>query len=87
MEDTETEVITGVDVFESNINEGSKLKDLIEKEQENDLKTKSIIADALYDSIENRRFCLEENIEAYIPTRRKTKLFDRFGYSPFLLML
>ena len=67
-----------VEVFSGNTNEGSKLKELIEEERRNNLRTTKIIADALYDSIDNREFCIEQNIEAFIPSRRKTKILDKF---------
>ena len=81
LEDTKTQLITSIEVFSGNTNEGSKLKELIEKERRNNLKTTKIIADALYDSIDNRKFCIEQNIEAFIPSRRKTKILDKFSYS------
>ncbi|HIE36405.1 MAG TPA: hypothetical protein EYP89_04110, partial [Candidatus Omnitrophica bacterium] len=81
LEDAKNELITSVDVFRGNENEGSKLRGLIEKEKRNNLKTRRVIADALYDSIDNRKFCLKENIEAYIPSRREAKILERFIYS------
>lgn len=81
LEDTKTQLITSVEVFSGNTNEGSKLKELIEKERRNNLKATKIIADALYDSIDNRKFCFKAGIEAYIPCRRKTKTLDKFSYS------
>lgn len=41
------------------------------------MKTTKIIADALYDSIDNRKFCFKAGIEA----RRKAKTTDKFSYS------
>ena len=83
LEDAKTQLITSVEVFSGNVNEGSRLKELIEEERRNNLKTTKIIADALYDSIDNRKFCIEQNIEAFIPSRRKTKILDRFTYSSY----
>jgi len=59
------------------------LKGLIEKERRNNLKTTKIIVDALYDSIDNRKFCIDHNIETFIYSRRKAKILNRFNYSSY----
>ncbi len=62
------------------------VQSLLEKEREQGLGHQAVVADALYDSAENRRTIHEEKIskgerlKAYIPSRQKEKWLDRFRY-------
>ena len=84
----ESELVTSVDVLSGNENEGAEknVRSLLEKEREQGMGYGAVVADALYDSAENRKAIHEERtpegeaVRAYIPSRRKEKHLDRFRY-------
>jgi len=84
----ESEIVTSVDLLSGNENEGAeeKVRSLLEKEREQGMVHGAVVADALYDSAENRKAIHEEKtrdgdpVKAYIPSRRKDKSLDRFRY-------
>ncbi len=84
----EREIVTSLDLLSGNENEGSErnVRSLLEKEREEGMKHEAVVADALYDSAENRKTIHEEKttegerVKAYIPSRRKGKGLDRFRY-------
>ncbi|MCJ7496836.1 MAG: transposase, partial [candidate division Zixibacteria bacterium] len=63
----EAEIVTSVEVLQGNQNEGSELSSLLEKEEKKDLKAESLVADALYDSTDNRNLIHRKKMRAYIP--------------------
>jgi len=84
----ESEMVTSVDVLSGNENEGAEknVRVLLDKEREQGMEHEAVVADALYDSAENRKAIHEEKtrdgapVKAYIPPRRKEKSLDRFRY-------
>jgi len=84
----ESEIVTSVDVLLGNENEGAEenVRSLLAKEREQGMEYEAVVADALYDSAENRRAIHEERtvegevVKAYIPSRRRGKNLDRFRY-------
>ena len=84
----ESEIVTSVDLLSGNENEGAEknVRSLLEKEREQGMEHGAVVADALYDSAENRKAIHEEKttegepVKAYIPSRQKDKNLDRFRY-------
>ncbi len=84
----ESEIVTSVDTLSGDENEGAEknVRSLLEKEREQGVEHQAVVADALYDSAENRRAihgektAEGETVKAYIPSRRKEKNLDRFRY-------
>lgn len=84
----ESEIVTSVDLLCGNENEGAEknVRSLLEKEREQGMEQEAVVADALYDSAENRRAIHEEKtsagerVKAYIPSRHKGKSLKRFRY-------
>lgn len=76
----ESEIITSVEVLQGNQNEGSELVSLLEKEEKKDLEAEAVVADALYDSADNRSLIQQKKIRAYIPLRQARKHQDNFRY-------
>lgn len=84
----ESERVTSVEVLLGNENEGAEdnVRSLLGKEREQGMEYEAVVADALYDSAENRRAIHEEKtpegerVKAYIPSRQKEKWLDRFRY-------
>jgi len=76
----EAEIVTSVEVLQGNQNEGSELSLLLEKEEKKDLKAESLVADALYDSADNRNLIHRKKMRAYIPLRHGRKHQDSFRY-------
>jgi IS5 family transposase len=77
----ESEIITSVDFFEGNRNEGSKLSELLEKEVAQGIGGDAVVADALYDSAINRQGIHDKGMKAYIPCRRQSKQASGFVYN------
>jgi IS5 family transposase len=84
----ESEVVTSVEVLSGNENEGAEknVRSLLEKEREQGMGYRAVVADALYDSADNRRAIHEEKtpegerVKAYIPSRQKERWLGRFRY-------
>lgn len=76
----ESEIVTSVEVLHGNQNEGSELSSLLEKEEKKDLKAEAVVADALYDSADNRSLIHQKKMRAYIPLRHERKHQDSFRY-------
>lgn len=84
----ESELVTSVEVLSGNENEGAEknVRALLGKEREQGMEHEAVVADALYDSAENRKAIHEEEtrdgepVKAYIPSRHKGKSLDRFRY-------
>jgi IS5 family transposase len=84
----ESKIVTSVDLLSGNENEGAEknVQSLLGKEREQEMEHGAVVADALYDSAENRRAIHEEKtlegerVKAYIPSRQKEKWLDRFRY-------
>jgi IS5 family transposase len=84
----ESEIVTSVDLLSGNENEGAEnnVRSLLEKERGQGMEHGAVVADALYDSAENRKTIHEEKtaegepVKAYIPSRQKEKNLDRFRY-------
>lgn len=84
----ESEIVTSVDMLSGNENEGAEgnVRSLLEKERDQGMEHKAVLADALYDSAENRKAIHEEKtpegerVKAYIPSRHKEKSLNRFRY-------
>jgi IS5 family transposase len=84
----ESEIVTSIDLLTGNENEGAEknVRSLLEKEREQGMEHGAVVADALYDSAENRKAIHEEKtaegepVKAYIPSRHKEKNLDRFRY-------
>ncbi len=84
----ESELVTSVDVLLGNENEGAedKVRSLLGKEREGGMEYRAVVADALYDSAENRRAIHEERglngepVKAYIASRHRSKSLGRFRY-------
>jgi IS5 family transposase len=84
----ESEIVTSVDLLLGNENEGAEknVRSLLEKEREQGMEHGAVVADALYDSAENRKAIHEEKttkgepVKAYIPSRQREKNLDRFRY-------
>jgi len=84
----ESEIVTSVDLLSGNENEGAEknVRSLLERERESGMEYEAVVADALYDSAENRKAIHEERtsagerVKAYIPSRQKGKWLGRFRY-------
>lgn len=76
----ENEIITSVDTLQGHQNEGSSLKSILEKEQTKDIKSEAVTADALYDSTDNRQEIHNQDMKAYIPSRKKSTKAEGFIY-------
>jgi IS5 family transposase len=76
----ESEIITSVEVLQGNQNEGSELVSLLEKEEKKDLEAEAVVADALYDSADNRSLIHQKKMRAYIPLRHARRHQDNFRY-------
>jgi hypothetical protein len=84
----ESEIVTSLDLLSGNENEGAEknVRTLLEKERGQGMEHEAVVADALYDSAENRKAIHEEKtpegerVKAYIPSRQKEKWLDRFRY-------
>lgn len=76
----ESEIVTSVEVLQGNQNEGSELGSLLKKEEKKDLKAEALVADALYDSADNRSLIHQKKMRAYIPLRHERKHQDDFRY-------
>jgi IS5 family transposase len=84
----ESELVTSVEVLLGNENEGAEdnVRSLLGKEREQGMEYEAVVADALYDSAENRKAIHEqkraegERVKAYIPSRQKEKWLNRFRY-------
>lgn len=77
----ESELVTSVEVLFGNENEGAEenVRSLLGKEREQGMEHGAVVADALYDSADNRRAIHEEKtaegerVRAYIPSRQKER--------------
>ena len=69
----ESEVVTSVDILQGHQNEGCQLTKLLEKEQAKGLNSEAVVTDAIYSSYENRKEIHDQNMKAYIPSKRKGK--------------
>lgn len=86
----ESEIVTSVDLLSGNENEGVErnVRVLLDKERQQGVEYRAVVADALYDSSETRRAIHEEktaegdSVRAYIPSRRRERSLDRFRYDP-----
>ena len=80
----ESGVVTSLDVLAGNENEGScrHLRRLIEKDKQKGVDHQGVVADALYDSADNRLLARECGMEAYISQRTRERQGDRFIYDP-----
>jgi hypothetical protein len=67
----ENEIITSVDTLQGHQNEGSQLCSILEKEQNKGLKSEAVVADALYDSTDNREEIHNQAMKAYIPCKKE----------------
>ena len=84
----ESEIVTSVDLLSGNESEGAEnnVRSLLEKERQQGMEHGPVVADALYDSAENRKAIHEEKtteggpVKAYIPSRQEEKHLDRFRY-------
>lgn len=78
----ENEIVTSIDLLPGNQNEGSRLSQLLEKEEAKGIKGEAVVADALYDSVFNRENIHDKGMKAYIPLRRKRRQAEGFSYHP-----
>ncbi len=62
-EDT-SEIVTSVEVLGGNENEGVHLISLLEKESKQGLSQEGVAADALYNSVHNRRYLKSRDMKA-----------------------
>lgn len=76
----ESGIITSVETLQGHQNEGSQLKPILEKEKAKNLKAEAVVADALYDSAENRQEIHNQDMKAYIPSRKKSVKAEGFKY-------
>jgi IS5 family transposase len=78
----DSEIVTTVEVLSGNENEGSKLGSLLDKERQKGIAPVEIAADALYDSLQNRRHLEAQGMVGYIPSRKPNKRAAAFIYEP-----
>lgn len=78
----ESEIVTSCDLLSGNRNEGHELPHLLQLEDGKGIKSVAVVADALYDSGENRQLIHQGGMKAYIPFRGKRKWSKRFAYLP-----
>lgn len=80
----ESGLVTSLDVLPGNEPEGSSpyLRRLVEKDEEKGVHHQGLVADALYDSAENRLLAKGYGMEAYIPSRTHQRQGDQFLYDP-----
>jgi len=78
----ESEIITSCDILSGNRNEGHDLPNILKLERDKGIKAEAVVADALYDSGENREKIHKEGMKAYIPFRRERKWMKKFKYDP-----
>lgn len=76
----ESEIVTSVEIIPGNMNEGVRLEGLLREEQERGIKGEAVVADALYDSSDNRGSAHELGMRAYIPMRKEEKHLNKFYY-------
>jgi len=69
----ESQIITSAEVIPGNENEGSEanLESMLQKEDENKLKTEGVVCDALYDSLSNRLSIEKRKKKHYIPQEER----------------
>ena len=80
-QDEKSEIITSVETYKGNANEGRKVEDIITQDEEKGIKHKAVVGDALYDYSHNYQVAREKKIEFYAPARVKSKVLDKFSYS------
>lgn len=78
----ESEIVTSCDLLSGNRNEGHELPHLLQLEDSKGMRAEAVVADALYDSGENRQLIHEGGMKAYIPFRAKRKWSKGFAYLP-----
>jgi hypothetical protein len=77
----ESEIITRVEVLQGNQNEGANfLHPAFGGEEKKALKGEAVVANALYDSADNRSLIHAKEMRAYIPSRRERKHKEEFNY-------
>ena len=78
-EDT-SELVTTVQVLPGNQHEGAHLLELLDEEWAKGVAQPKLVADALYDSADNREGVRATGATPHIPRRKHRTVADRFGY-------
>jgi len=69
--------VTNLEALSGERNEGNRLEAMLKGEVKR-RGVEGVIADALYDSVDNRKYCKGAEIKAYIPPRTKGSEVDKF---------
>lgn len=79
----ESHIVTSVETLPGNENEGNEtnVERILEKEDAKGLRGEAVVADALYDSLANRKNIARRGMKHYIPEKRKIKKVNDFIYS------
>jgi IS5 family transposase len=74
----ENGLVTNLETLSGNVNEGDRIKNLLEPELKREREITEVYADGLYDNATNRKYLKEEKIKAFIPSRRKQSQIQKF---------
>lgn len=80
-QDQKSEIITSIEIYPGNANEGRRVDDIIAQDEEKGIKHKGIVGDALYDYSHNYRLAEKKKFKFYAPARVKSKQLNEFSYS------
>ena len=70
--------VTNLEALSGNVNEGDRIKDLLEPELKRKREIKEVYADGLYDNATNRKYLDQKGIKAFIPSRVKKCQIQKF---------
>jgi len=83
-QDSSSQLVTSLDVLPGNANEGKvdHTKRLLQRDEQQGVHHKAVVADSLYDNRKNYNVIWNQQMRAYIPSRRKKRRADNFHYEP-----
>ncbi|MEW6680934.1 MAG: transposase, partial [bacterium] len=76
----ESRIVTSVDTFSGNENEGTRLIGLLKEDKRKGIEGTGVTADKLYDSIDNRKGARKLGLIPYILSKTSRKKIDDFNY-------
>ena len=76
----ESRIVTSVETFAGNVNEGVRLLGILEEDESKGIEAEGVTADKLYDSGDNRKGVRKLGLTPYILSRTNKRKIDRFDF-------
>lgn len=76
----ESRIVTTVETFAGNVNEGTRLLGILKEDERKGLDGEGVVADKLYDSADNRKGVRKLELVPYILSRTSRRKLDRFEF-------